>query len=85
MIAFRLLEAAGLNHDTDVRRQGLGVSQSVDALKDGKIQAFFWSGGLPTAAILDLGHTPGITCACCPTPRTPPSCSEPTVSRCTRR
>ena len=61
VIAFRLLEAAGLNHDTDVRRQGLGVSQSVDALKDGKIQAFFWSGGLPTAAILDLGHTPGIT------------------------
>ncbi|MEO8260410.1 MAG: TAXI family TRAP transporter solute-binding subunit [Acidobacteriota bacterium] len=61
VIAFRLLEAAGINHDTGVRRQGLGVSQSVDALKDGKIQAFFWSGGLPTAAILDLGHTPGIT------------------------
>jgi TRAP transporter TAXI family solute receptor len=61
VIAFRLLEAAGLDHDTDVRRQGLGVAQSVDALKDGKIQAFFWSGGLPTASILDLGHTPGIT------------------------
>jgi TRAP transporter TAXI family solute receptor len=61
VIAFRLLEAAGVNHDTGVRRQGLGVSQSVDALKDGKIQAFFWSGGLPTAALLDLGHTPGIT------------------------
>jgi hypothetical protein len=61
VIAFRLLEAAGLNHDTDVRRQGLGVSQSVDALKDGKVQAFFWSGGLPTAAILDLSHTPGMT------------------------
>lgn len=61
VIAFRLLEAAGLNHDTDVRRQGLGVSQSVDAIKDGKLHAFFWSGGLPTAAILDLGHTPGIT------------------------
>jgi uncharacterized protein len=61
VIAFRLLEAAGLNRDTDVRRQGLGVSQSVDALKDGKVQAFFWSGGLPTAAILDLSHTPGMT------------------------
>ena len=40
VIAFRLLEAAGLNRDTDVRRQGLGVSQSVDALKDGKIRRF---------------------------------------------
>ena len=28
-------------------------------LKDGKIDAFFWSGGLPTAAIQDLAHTPG--------------------------
>lgn len=61
VIAFRLLEAAGLNKDSDVRRQGLGVAQSVDALKDGKVQAFFWSGGLPTASILDLGHTQGIT------------------------
>lgn len=61
VIAFRLLEAAGLHRDTDVRRQGLGVAQSVDALKDGKVQAFFWSGGLPTAAILDLSHTPGLT------------------------
>jgi TRAP transporter TAXI family solute receptor len=60
VIAFRLLEGAGLNRDTDVRRQGLGVAQSVDALKDGKVQAFFWSGGLPTGAILDLSHTPGI-------------------------
>jgi TRAP transporter TAXI family solute receptor len=33
----------------------------VDALKDGKIHAFFFTGGLPTAAILDFTHTPGIT------------------------
>ena len=31
-----------------MRRQGLGASESADALKDGKIDAFFWSGGLPT-------------------------------------
>lgn len=60
VIAFRLLDAAGLNPSTDLRTQSLGVSQSTDALKDGKIDAFFWSGGLPTAAILDLAHTPGI-------------------------
>ncbi len=61
IIAFRVLEAAGLDPDTDVSRQSLGASQSVGALKDGKIDAFFWSGGLPTGAILDLATTPGMT------------------------
>ena len=61
IVAFRVLEAAGLDSDTDVSRQSLGASQSVGALKDGKIDAFFWSGGLPTGAILDLATTPGMT------------------------
>jgi len=61
VIAFRVLRAAGLNPDADVTRQGLGASESADALKDGKIAAFFWSGGLPTAAVQDLSHTPGIS------------------------
>jgi TRAP transporter TAXI family solute receptor len=60
VIAFRLLKAAGLNPGHDVTRQGLGASESADALKDGKIDAFFWSGGLPSAAVQDLSHTPGI-------------------------
>ena len=60
VIAVRMLEAAGLKPGIDVRTQGLGVAQSVDALKDGKIHAFFWSGGLPTAAVLDLANTPGM-------------------------
>jgi uncharacterized protein len=59
--AIRLLTAAGIDPDREVRRQGLGVSESADALKDGKIDAFFFSGGLPTAAVQDLSHTPGIT------------------------
>jgi TRAP transporter TAXI family solute receptor len=54
VIAFRLLRAAGLDPDRDIRKQGLSVNASVDALKDGKIDAFFWSGGLPTASLLDL-------------------------------
>jgi TRAP transporter TAXI family solute receptor len=58
MIAFRILEAAGMT-PADVRRQSLSVAASVDALKDGKLDAFFWSGGVPTAAILDLANTPG--------------------------
>jgi hypothetical protein len=66
-IAFRVLRAAGLDPDTDVTRQGLGVAESSDALKDGKIDAFFWSGGLPTPSVQDLSHTSGITIRMIPT------------------
>jgi len=61
VIAFRILKAAGLDPARDVQRQGLGASESADALKDRKVDAFFWSGGLPTAAIQDLSRTSGIT------------------------
>src|SRR5688572_29695270 len=61
ILAARILEAAGLDVARDLRTQSLGVAQSVDALKDGKIDAFFWNGGLPTAAVLDLVSSPGIT------------------------
>ena len=67
IIAVRILRAAGLDPDRDVTRQGLGVSESAGALKDGKIAAFFWSGGLPSAAVQDLAHTPGITIRMIPT------------------
>lgn len=66
IIAARLLRAAGLDPDRDVHRQGLGVSESADALKDGKIAAFFWSGGLPSPALQDLAHTSGIAIAMLP-------------------
>jgi uncharacterized protein len=59
-LGYRILEAAGLNTKQDIRSQSLGVAQSVDALKDGKIDAFFWNGGLPTASVLDLVNTPRI-------------------------
>ncbi|MDR7522606.1 MAG: TAXI family TRAP transporter solute-binding subunit [Armatimonadota bacterium] len=58
--ALRILEAAGLHPDRDIRRERLGVAPSVDALKDRKIDAFFWSGGLPTASVLDLAASPGV-------------------------
>jgi TRAP transporter TAXI family solute receptor len=61
VIAFRLLRAAGLDPDRDIRKQGLSVNASVDAIKDGKIDAFFWSGGLPTASLLDLASTVNVT------------------------
>jgi len=59
--AFRILEAAGLNPAADIRKQSLGAAQSADALKDDKIDAFFWSGGIPTGALLDLASTPART------------------------
>lgn len=59
ILAFRILEAAGLDKDKDVKRERLGASESVNAMKDGKIDAFFWMGGLPTAAVTDLANTPG--------------------------
>jgi TRAP transporter TAXI family solute receptor len=60
VIATRIFKAAGVDPDRDVTRQGLGASESAGALNDGKIAAFFFSGGLPTAAIQDLAHTPGV-------------------------
>ena len=54
VIALRLLEAAGLDPATDVRRQRLSLPESVQAMKDGTVQALFWSGGLPTSGITDL-------------------------------
>jgi TRAP transporter TAXI family solute receptor len=60
VMAFRVIEAAGLDKDKDVRRERLGVAESVNAMKDRKIDAFFWVGGLPTAAVTDLANTPGV-------------------------
>jgi TRAP transporter TAXI family solute receptor len=60
VMAFRLIEAAGLNRDKDMTRERLSVAESVNALKDRKIDAFFWVGGIPTAAVTDLAASPGI-------------------------
>ena len=59
VMAFRILEAAGIDKDKDVKRERLGAAESVNAIKDNKIDAFFWVGGLPTAAVTDLANTPG--------------------------
>jgi TRAP transporter TAXI family solute receptor len=60
VMAFRVIEAAGLDKDKDMKRERLSVAESVNALKDRKIDAFFWVGGLPTSAVTDLGATPGV-------------------------
>lgn len=55
--ADRILEAAGLDPQNDIQRLQLGVGEIVNALKDGTVDAGFWSGGLPTGAIVDLAST----------------------------
>ena len=58
VMAFRILEAYGIDKDKDVKRERLSVAESVNALKDGKIDALIWVGGIPTPAITDLAATP---------------------------
>ena len=60
VMAFRVIEAAGLDKDKDLKRERLGVAESTNAIKDRKIDAYFWVGGLPTSAVTDLGATPGL-------------------------
>lgn len=55
--ALRILETYGLQDR--IKRERLSVNESVNALKDRKIDAFFWGGGVPTAAVTDLAATPG--------------------------
>ena len=59
VIANRLLQAAGLNPETDVLPQRLELGKTVDAMKDGSIDGFVWSGGLPTGGVTDLFTSAG--------------------------
>jgi TRAP transporter TAXI family solute receptor len=57
VIARRLLDAAGMSVDSDIKPAQLSLEESADALRQGTIDAFFWSGGLPTGGISDLAKT----------------------------
>lgn len=55
LVALRLLETARIDVDRDLAvRSSLGVEASAGELRSGRLDAFFWSGGLPTAAVADL-------------------------------
>ncbi len=60
VIALRLLDVAGVDPDDDIAKRQLGVGESVQAMRDGSIDAFFWSGGVPTGAVTDLATTDDI-------------------------
>jgi uncharacterized protein len=59
LMAMRVLEAIGVDARSDIMQERLGAVESVNAIRDRKIDAFFWVGGVPTAAITDLARTPG--------------------------
>lgn len=53
LVSLRLLKAAGVKAS---ELHHLGVAESVAALREGDIRAFFFVGGLPTPAIADLAR-----------------------------
>jgi hypothetical protein len=54
--AQRTLEAYGMT-PTDFQVQRLSSQDAADALRDGKLDAFFFDGGLPIGAVLDLANS----------------------------
>ena len=56
-IANRVLESYGLDANKDIERQRLAAADSANAMKDNKLDAFFFSGGLPVGAVVDLANS----------------------------
>ncbi|MFG2970743.1 MULTISPECIES: TAXI family TRAP transporter solute-binding subunit [unclassified Streptomyces] len=56
LIANRVLRAAGIDPTQDITPMADGIDTGPDRLRQGKIDAFFWSGGLPTKGLLDLAQ-----------------------------
>ncbi len=62
LFAFRVIAAAGLDREKDFRaRERLSPAESTNAIRDGKLDAYFFVSGVPTSAITDLAATPGTT------------------------
>jgi uncharacterized protein len=54
VLAGRMLDAAGLNPDTDIERLRLSLPDTVGGMRAGSVDALFFTGGLPTPGITDL-------------------------------
>ena len=56
VVAERVLDVAGIDPRTAFQRKRLGVAESAQALEQGSLDAFFWSGGVPTGAVAELAR-----------------------------
>ncbi|MGW0389769.1 TAXI family TRAP transporter solute-binding subunit [Streptomyces sp. NPDC003042] len=56
LISERLLTAAKLNPARDITPVAIGIDTMPAELEAGRIDAFFWSGGLPTNAVRELSE-----------------------------
>ncbi|MCX4983897.1 TAXI family TRAP transporter solute-binding subunit [Streptomyces sp. NBC_00572] len=56
LIADRVLAAAGLTPVRDVEAVSAGIDTMPELLERGELDAFFWSGGLPTLAVQTLSE-----------------------------
>lgn len=56
LIAERVLRAAGVDPETDIRPMSDGIDTGPGRLRRGELDAFFWSGGLPTDGIRRLAE-----------------------------
>jgi len=60
LIADRILGGAGLRPEQDIIRAELSLTEAIEALHEHRIDAFFWSGGLPTPGLTALADTTAI-------------------------
>ena len=58
VMAARMIEAQGMSIK-DFTQERLDPGRSAEAIKDKKLDAFFWVGGVPTSSVTDLAATPG--------------------------
>ncbi|MFF4755593.1 TAXI family TRAP transporter solute-binding subunit [Streptomyces sp. NPDC002514] len=56
LIADRILRAAGIDPGKDITPVADGIDTGPDRLREGDIDAFFWSGGLPTKGLSEVAR-----------------------------
>ncbi|MFG2358188.1 TAXI family TRAP transporter solute-binding subunit [Streptomyces sp. NPDC048521] len=61
LIADRVLRAAGIDPQKDITPVADGIDTGPGRLRQGKIDAFFWSGGLPTKGLVALAKQSAFT------------------------
>jgi uncharacterized protein len=77
--ALNLLKAATIDPEKFRKWEKLGASESNEALANGTIDAYYWSGGLPTGSIVELANTlnrKGMKLFIVPLPETDPGVAK---------